>query len=319
MSRVEIDARTEELLGNSNSFYVQQQIQWLDAVSQGCISQKNKYHVFDKDTNVLIMIIKEESGDCNRCCCNPCHSLFAKFYLVDEAGKATGTPVLTLERDGCDCGQPSPKPCLCCFACTENCSDRGIIYAGDFGEAAVPGMSAVRDKSTMIGETRQPLKGGGFHPVLQIMERDESDPEPSNIQFAAARGPRCFGGMSELCCNVEFGASKAKPDMGVDEIHKLEFDYASITKVKPASFTQALREAFTDVDIYVVAFEEEDVTPQQKANFLGTMIMMEYMFFERSNDICRYDGRYFHLTFFNCFCYGCVCPCKLVFDTQAGN
>jgi len=177
----------------------------------------------------------------------------------------------------------------------------------------------MRDKSKMIGETRQPITGGKFKPILQIMERDDTNPEPSNVTFAATQGPCCFGGMTELCCSSKFGASKAKHDMGVDEIKQLEFDYASITKVKPASFTEALREAFTDTDLYVVDFNDDDVTPQQKANFLGSMVMVDYMFFSRDNDMCKYQYPNLIFTFFNCFCYGCICPCQAIINVHGGN
>ena len=80
---------------------------------------------------------------------------------------------------------------------------------------------------------------------------------------------------------------------------------------------QVLREAFTDSDVYDVTFAGGSaVSPQQKANVLAAMVLTEYMFFERDNDMCYYDGNY-HLVFCNCFIYGCVCPCQLTYNPNA--
>lgn len=149
------------------------------------------------------------------------------------------------------------------------------------------------------------------------MERDEDSNE--NKTFAASQGPCCFGGLGELCFDSEFGITKANPTMTVDEIHASEFDYANITKKKPASLGQALREGFTDSDLYEVSFNYKESTPIQKANLMAAMITKDYMFFERDNDMCYYENNACHIVFFNCFCYGCVCPCKAVINTNNSN
>jgi len=311
----ELDEQTVQVLSSTDKFFVQQQIRWGEAITQGCFEQKNRYHVFNKDTNEMIFVIKEESADLNRCCCAPVHSLFAEFYLADGNGESGGSPVMTLEREGCDCGSPCPKPCLCCFACNESCSDGAQLYAGDLSSGPAAGeTNGQRSKNALLGQTIQPLNGGKFKPVLQIMERDAyKGDEP--VTFAATRGPCVFGGCSELCCSSEFGVSRANPGMSVDDIHKLDFDYMSITKVKPGGFTQAMREAFTDSDLYEIEFKTPDVTPQQKANVLGSMVLLDYMFFERDNDMIGYDDG-IKINCFNCFCYGCICSCTLHFKNN---
>jgi hypothetical protein len=60
-----LDPETAELLGGIDEFFIQQRIRWGEALTQGCIEQKNIYDVFDKATNKKIMVIQEESGDCN--------------------------------------------------------------------------------------------------------------------------------------------------------------------------------------------------------------------------------------------------------------
>lgn len=170
-----------------------------------------------------------------------------------------------------DCGSPCPKPCLCCFACKPECADGAVLYAGDLGQN--PGeLKGQRDQSNMLGATIQPITGGKFKPVVQVMERgDDTSGKPTPQMFAAARGPCFFGGCAEFCCDAEFGISKAKDGMGIDEIHQLAFDYASIKKTRPKNFTQAMREAFTDSDLYDVVFKEQ-VSAQQKANVLAAMV-----------------------------------------------
>jgi len=318
-SNVDLDSQLASLLDSTDEFFVQQRIRWAEAVTQGCIEQSNIYDVFDKATNRKILVIQEQSGDLNRWCCAPGHSFFAKFYLANEnTGEAVGDPIMTMEREGCDCFDPCPKPCLCCFACTPACSDGATLYSGDMGGLGMkPGeLLGQRDRTYMIGEIIQPVNGGKFKPIVQVMERDGS-PDPHSTTFAAFRGPCFFGGCSEFYCNVDFGMSKAKDGMDVEELHQLTFDYAQIRKIRPKSLTQALREAFSDSDLYAITFNEH-VTTVQKANVLASMIMVDYMFFERDNDICSYAGNGdTQITLFNCFIYGCVCPCSFTLESDS--
>lgn len=291
----------------------------MEALTQGCIEQPNIYDVFEKESNRKVFVVKEESDPVSRCCCAPGHSLFAKFYPVGEDGNETGAAVMTLEREGCDCccTGPCPKPCLCCFACTPACSEQSVLHAGDI-EGKPGEKKGSRDLLNMLGQTVQPKGGGGFKPVMQIMDRDSSG---QAAMFAATRGPCLFGGCSEFCVDSRFGISVARPGMEVSQIHTLPFgDFASITKVKPNSLTGALREAFTDSDIYEVHFNSKDITIQQKANILGSMLHLDYMFFERDNDMLSCSGGdSLTITFCNCFVYGCICPCQLTLSRGNGN
>jgi len=229
-------------------------------------------------------VVFEESENWNRFCCAPTHSLYAKFYLTDaNTGDKTGVPVMTMEREGCDCcfTGPCPKPWLCCFTCKPGCAEKASFYAGNIDiEASKPGSTkGTRETTLLLGESVQPITGGGFKPVMQVMDRGDG---PSTTMFAAARGPCFFGGCSELCCDSHFGISVATPGSDLKTIHQLPFgDFASIQKIKPKSLGAAARELFTDSDIYEVHFHNKSITAQQKANILGTMIHMDYMFFER--------------------------------------
>ena len=311
------------ILQSSDTFMIQQKVRWGEALTQGCFEQQNIYTITDKASNRNVLLIQEQSQALNRCFCAPGHSFFAKFYLVQEDGKTKKSEqaVMTLEREGCDCcfTGPCPKPCLCCFACKESCSDASQLYVGDLdGDPGV--LKGAREKTALIGGMVQPITGGKFKPVMQIMDRDTRNPSSNAEMFAATRGPCFFGGCSEFCCDSKFGISVAHPGQTVEELHKLPFgDFATITKKKPNSFTGALRELFTDSDIYEVHFVSKDITPQQKANILASMVHLDYVFFERDNDMIYCDGQDLHIVFCNCFVYGCICPCECVISPNSGD
>ena len=264
------------------------------------------FHPF---TFVCKQVVKEDSEDCTRCFCKPNHSLFAEFYHV-EANEPVDQPFMTMERDGCGCGDDCAKPCIGCFACTTDCTQEAKLYAGPV--SGKPGTLAGQERKNLLGASVQPITGGGLKPVVQVMNRAQEDSVSKT--FAALRGPTCFGGCSELCCDVKFGMSAAKDGISVSEIHELQFgDFATIKKLKPSGLGQAMREVFTDSDLYEVKFVTKAISAQQKANVLSTMIHLDYMFFELDGDMCGPSDNGFYINLFNCFCYGMVCPCKLVF------
>ena len=51
----------------------------------------------------------------------------------------------------------------------------------------------------------------------------------------------------------------------------------------------------------------------EKATLLGTLLLADYMFFERDSAPCSSNGC--HLC--ELYCYGCVCPCKCVAPSGA--
>jgi hypothetical protein len=321
-----LDPETVEVLGSMDAFFFQQRIRMKEAITQGCWEQENYYDVFDRETNKRIMIVKEESHDCSRCCCKPHHSVFLRFYhvgkdapelvpgqKVDWSYEPSSPPFMTMEREGCDCGGPCPKPCLFCFACTEGCSEHATIHAGDLvGE---PGATkGSRDRAKLLGESLQPIGGGGCRPVMQTMERDDADDAKGDSKiFAAAQGPAFFGGCIKLCCNADFDYGPADPAKGYKSVN-FDDEYAMITKIKPNSLGQGAREIFTDSDIFDVKFTGKNITPLQKANVLAQLVHLDYMFFELDNDVC--DGK--SITICNCFCYGCVCPLKITKSDGGG-
>jgi len=278
---------------------------------------------------MLQQIIKEESDDISRCCCKPHHSLYAKFFLVgsdapelkpgqtvDWSYQPAGSPFMTFEREGCDCCFKGlcAKPCLGCCAFSDGCREIGTLHAGEL--TGRPGeLHGQRERASLIGESIQPVGGGGFKPLMQMMDRaDPNDASGKTELFAATRGPCLIGGCAALCCDFPFGAAVADNNMFGDSsaLHRQNFgDFATITKIKPESFSQGMREVFTDSDIYDIKFINKTVTPQHKANVLAHMVHLDYMFFENDLDMCGSDNTGFYINICSWFCYGCVCPCRI--------
>lgn len=130
----------------------------------------------------------------------------------------------------------------------------------------------------------------------------------SDVEFARVKGPTCFGGCTELCCDQPFNVKRVNKDGNVS----VEYgDIATITKRKPSSMTGALREMLTDSDTYTLSVHDPSVPPQQRATLIGTLLLMDYMFFERDIDMCGVDNGKFYVNICNCYMCGCVCPCQL--------
>mmetsp|Transcript_8688 Transcript_8688/g.32036 ORF Transcript_8688/g.32036 Transcript_8688/m.32036 type:complete len:207 (+) Transcript_8688:177-797(+) len=125
-----IDSQTAALLGGVNKLVIQQDIKWVEAITQGCIEQANSYKIFDQTRSSMFMKVQEESNDCNRCFCAPNHSFLLRFTAVDAAGNPL-FPVMTMERVGC-C-----KKCVACWTCCECCIDAMRLHAGEV--RGVPG------------------------------------------------------------------------------------------------------------------------------------------------------------------------------------
>lgn len=51
-----LDEETIEILSSMDSFFIQQRVRWIEAITQGCWEQPNVYDVFDHETNKRIMV-----------------------------------------------------------------------------------------------------------------------------------------------------------------------------------------------------------------------------------------------------------------------
>ena len=152
---------------------------------------------------------------------------------------------------------------------------------------------------------REPRWGGCFTPTVAISD--------NHAPFAVIQGPCFFGGCSELCCPSKFSVSKIPPGITVDQVTKVKpvGDHAILIKEKPKSFGAAMREMLTDSDVYSLQFKDPNLTLEQKAGTLGTLFLLDYMFFERDQDMCASENGKLVITLCNCVCMGMVCPCKI--------
>jgi hypothetical protein len=339
------------IISASNSFTVRQHIKILPkqcCACPPCVKQENSYAIYagiGQDNRAQLFRADEVSDDWNRCCCAPTHPVKMEMrqYIPspeDLGGDTTGsnmasdmsndwqrltgnerakaereaylaTPVaLTMIRDGTQFPSCCNK-CVGCFACTDCCTDGMTLVAGsvahnDTKEIGKQMIDALPPNMT-IGSAKVPIGGGGFSPTLEVSEGGAAEP------FAKVQGPMCFGGCSELCFDFSFPVSSFK---GPDKAG----DLAVITKKKPDGLAGGARELLTDSDVFTVEFTDPKLTPEQKALFLSSTLLNDYTYFEQGGgDKCGSEpngsgGQQFYINLCNCYCYGVLCPCKLVYD-----
>ena len=71
------------------------------------------------------------------------------------------------------------------------------------------------------------------------------------------------------------------------------------------------REMFTDSDHFTVTFKEDRPPPQQKAAFMGSMFLSDYIL-QLDHGMVR--GVKLKITLFNCYCGGANLPATIVLD-----
>lgn len=272
---------------------------------------------FDAATNTHLFIAQEDSDDCLRCCCNPYHSHRIQFKVVNAGDRQWSTranilsmpTVMHAEREGC-----CSKPCLGCWVCSDSCKDGIVMNAGTPAQGTEPGSVSISDAT--FSYATQPKCGGYFTPSLNIFHRATAgDKESGFAPLAKVEGPCIFGGCSELCCESEFKVSAMSAEQ-IDASIKTG-DLATITKKKPRDGCACAREVFTDSDTFQVTFKEDvGLTPQQKASFMASMILTDFMFFEGDHGMCDYNGDAVIITLCYYYCCGCACPCNLIIPTK---
>ena len=319
------------MLSGVSKLVIKQKVKLGEAISQGMCEQSNTYEVMDEWGRKL-MRAHERSDMGLRCCCAPNHSLRLEINALNPQNPnyEIGT-VMTMERVGM-CSK-----WVGCFACTDCCQDGARFHRG-----LAPGDPGNMSPHTVFATAEQPCLAGGFTPTVQMSS-------PVGAPFAVVQGPCFFGGCSELCCHSEFKVSKIPPGVKATDVQPVG-DHAVLVKKRPDSLGAALREACTDSDVYTLQFKDPNMSIEQKAGTLGTLFLLDYMYFERTSTIavlrlygvcalstqvspdshshfiphlpyctgdndmidCQ-DGKLI-ITFFNCSCFGCVCPCKIESD-----
>jgi len=338
------------ILQAAKSFTIRQHVKLLPktcCACPPCVQQENTYSVYaglTQDFQAELMRIDEVSSDWNRCCCAPNHPLrlearqyipmpgdnlmsdyshlrgdlvrdFNGFDLVRRQQLLTDMykqqPVLmSMVRDDglracCRC------PCKClnsgvCFAC---CQDGMHIYAGkvnDDPENDV-GRPYQLDPSKLMGSVYQPIYGGCCTPTMHMRDQLQSD---ESLPYAKLEGPCIFGGCSEFCCDFEFPISFFNSPSRSGDI-------AKVTKKKPDSLAGAVKEAFTDADVYTITFNNEvNLTPSQKATILASQLLADYVYFDGNTEKCQWKDEGIYIYCFYCSCIGKICPCYFLIPTK---
>jgi hypothetical protein len=153
-----------------------------------------------------------------------------------------------------------------------------------------------------------PCLGGHCTPTLHLSR----EPFPTENVFGKIQGPTCFGGCSELCCDFEFPISRFSSEDKVGDV-------ARITKRRPRGGFAAMRELFSQNDVFTIEFTDKGLSPEDKALILGNQLLLDFMFFEGGeNEMCGQteDRKGCYILCCNWYCYGVLCPCKLVFKNQ---
>jgi hypothetical protein len=300
-------------LAGYDQFLVKQDASLLEMATSnagfGCCEAANKYSVYGSSTQegsdgkqTALLLAQEESECLGRGCCAPNHAFKMKFYEPrygtggKQADKDKGA-LWTMERDGC-----CTKWLNCCPPVHACCQQSMTLYAGDV-EGEIGSMTG-----QVIGRAEQPKPFGGcFTPTLHIMERDATEPG------AKLEGPTLFGGCTELCFSTEWPISKFESD-------KKAGDLAMIVKKAPTSMGEAAKELFGDADIYTLNVNPA-MNTNQKAIFLASLILTDYMFFERDNGMFAFeDGcKTISCTICLCYCCGTLNPCVLKFSQGGGS
>ena len=314
-----IDGATAGILASVNSFTIKQRVRWGEALTQGCIEQSNVYDIYDTANGNHIFVAVERSEDCARCCCAPGHSLFVEIKTTAGMQGVHGIPrdqlaamatSMTMEREGC-----FSKPCLGCCICSDSCKNDMYLHAGALSPEVEAGKAgAAYDKC--IGLSTQPKCGGYFTPTINIMDRAAGPGEFSAL--SKVEGPCFFGGCSELCFDSTWNVSRMTPETWEQKIN--QGDMAIITKKKPDGMSSALREAFTDSDTFTMEFKPEaQLTPQQKATMIASLLLVDYMFFEQDNGMLSCEGGKLKITLCETYCCGSLCPWNITISSQGGD
>ena len=219
---------------------------------------------------------------------------------------------MTMEREGC-----FSKPFLACCICSDMCKNDMYLHAGALDPSIEVGKAgATHDKC--IGHTTQPKCGGFFTPTINIMDRAAGQGEFSAL--AKVEGPCFFGGCSELCCDSQWNVSRMTPETWDEKINL--GDMAIITKKKPGSLASTLREMATDSDTFTMEFKPEaQLTPQQKATMIASLLLVDYMFFEQDNGMLSCEGGKVKITLCETYCCGSLCPWNISIpgSSQSGD
>jgi len=284
-----------------------------------------------------IMIIEEESGPCCsedcccRCCCNPKHPALLKFWHAtqpyeddckccgalcwhnpdrSDADMAQGA-FLSMERLGC-CTK-----WVNCWVCCALCQDEVRLHAGNVGSALNSGPRPGNiPEDTIIARGIMPIGGGGCTPTVELFDGANDAGISDGTPFGVVEGPTFFGGCLDLCCDTHFQISKEAGGGG---------DLATISKLRPRECCEWCRAICSTADAFDMEFTPEGaaMSPEQKAMLIGEIVHIDYMFFEQNRRYCEVEKQgdtiWIKILISMCYCYGCLCPCRICIPIQTKN
>eukprot|EP00924_Labyrinthula_sp_SR-Ha-C_P011573 snap_masked-scaffold_17-processed-gene-1.33-mRNA-1 protein AED:1.00 eAED:1.00 QI:0/-1/0/0/-1/1/1/0/323 len=196
-----------------------------------------------------------------------------KMRVLDARPGMTGQEVMRIDK---------PFKCGCC----------------SFFNICAQEQTTLLLNETKLGSSQKVTPCGGcFTPEFDI--RNSSDEEVYKL-----KGPCCtVGGLIELCTQQSFDLTGVK-----DEQSK-----GRIVHLPPGSGSEGLTEIAGDADRLLLELGNgENIDSAALANLLGTVILLDYAFYE--------GGPPFQFDIFrgtctvnccNLYCFGCVCPCGL--------
>jgi hypothetical protein len=291
-------------IGSSQTLKVKQTFTWGEGCCAMCCEVKNRYNIYDPEDGRLVMFATEESPCLLRQCCSPGHSFRMTMNLLDGKTKVdpsasraqwrafqkeigeTSSVAYTIEREGC-----CSKPCLGCFACNDMCTDELTLHKGLV--EGDPG--SIPDDTALFHAKQAPMSESMFEPKINIYKKNADEP------MMTVTGPTFFGGCSELCFAAIF---EAKDTEGKTR--------GSIVKPVPEGCCAICMQFCTNFDEFDINLAP-DTTPEEKAAFVTSTILTDYMFFERDPGMCVYndDTNMCVITLCLMYCGGCLCPCQI--------
>ena len=76
----------------------------------------------------------------------------------------------------------------------------------------------------------------------------------------------------------------------------------------------------TDSDTFTMEFKPEaQLTPQQKATMIASLLLVDYMFFEQDNGMLSCEDGKLKITLCESYCCGCLFPWNLTFGGGQGG
>ena len=298
-----------QILVDHKKVHIRQKLSALECISANLCKISNRFTIHamnpedPKKPGPVLMTGKEDSECWDRCCCSPHHSLLMHFSPAWDPNRV----LMTMERPGCGCCC-GPKPCLNMMTCGDPCREEVILHAGH-----VTGRAGSVENPNPVMTLTQPKQccsmNGGCTPTIDI-----ADTGNASVPHAQIKGPTCFGGCAEFCCENHFKYESVGGGQGSGQ------GSGEIVHLTPKTCWELFCQCCTDVDNYHVNFAG-GAGPIDKANMVAASVLIDYMFFEVDNGLCSYDpeNKVLYITVTLCFCWGALIPCNICIPLSSGD